>query len=316
MASSKKNKLRIADRHRLLTFALHRFQDVKLREKEEKARMKLIDLFLADYSREIEPYLATSAKAAGFAKMNKITLPSVTYVAEEVKSHTLPNGKVVKRASVATSIDMKGLRVEVGNHYWRSAADIDLDYQYGIRGFHLIDDPHRFELKLEKDIWLPGSSFSLGRDKASSSPDYTIGYRFNKQDTTVFYDDGFNFSAATVKAHREYILALNARLQSEYELLIAIKALIDNCDVFDDLVLLWPEAEDMRTALYPPSPVIAASAALVTLNDEMKEKLCANMSARGIKGSQVCAVTPKKVSKAAKRGAAQPTKLSVVRNAA
>lgn len=296
MSAAKKNKLRVGDRRRLRGLAAKMFKDVKLRLKEQTAKDKFISLFMADYKREIEPHLESMSKVADMGKRGFIQIPSITYIMDKEKEHTLPNGTVVKRTGVATQKHYGELQYRSGKYDYNSGTLYETDARTHADRVDINFETYRTSVDLPEKIYLPDETLSLIRDQASESADYKIGYSLRRgYDEDRHYSKyGFCVSPDTVKAHHNFILANVERVQAEYELINAINSIIASSEYFEELALLWPEAELVRDELYPPSSKIAASNSLIVINDDLREKLCKNLKSRGVSGSLVCDIASPK----------------------
>jgi hypothetical protein len=95
---------------------------------------------------------------------------------------------------------------------------------------------------------------------------------------------------ATFAAIKRLEEAAEVRHENRAELVKSMVEIIRQCKTLDELVEQWPEAGELRSALFPDAPS-AGSLAVVT--PEKRAALCRNMASRGIDTSAVpmCGIT-------------------------
>lgn len=262
-----RRKLSASHRIRLFNYAMIKFTDPALRAVEEQAREALVASLLGDYDRVLLPHMEVLDRFAMFNSKERLNLPfEISEVVTGPRTFDMPDGSTVTRPASETylharpaELDIKLYRISDIQAYAAGSWPRD---NYGQER-----RPKTQYLELGRPIKTRGAD--LGALKDDKCKEFVW------------------VSLETRAALLAYFKAAKARLEAEDTLRRAIAAMILSANLFGELVVFWPEANDLLDDLF--AEVILPNQALVAINDDQKALLCQNMAGRGVE-SALCAV--------------------------
>lgn len=267
-------KINRDSRFKMAKLAVLKFRSLPLREIEEQAKTKLIDILYRDATAIPKKEIEVLRKHRFVREISGFTPPLELTVQEEgEREFKRPDGVVVKRVGGET----RTIKAPRDDDYelpyfdtWNQALNIAPARRTETYG-------RRVDLKLPKMVELPGerSGFDNGVGFMRSESRSYKGITIDNLNTDFMSTD-------VMPAMKAYYVATDARIDAERRLICSVIKVIASCDTYGQVIDFWPEVTEIEGDLFGALP---PAFSLVVLSDEDKAALCANMGERGVKSA-------------------------------